>query len=49
MFDFERFCADNRYEHARLLPDGRILAVSHMTFGNYRLVIGDEYQVLDGY
>jgi hypothetical protein len=49
VFDFERFCADNGYEHARLLPDGRVLAVSSMTFGNYRLVVGDAYQVLDGY
>jgi hypothetical protein len=49
MMDIEAFKAENSYSYARVLPDGRILAVAEMTFGNYRLVIGTEQLLLDGY
>ena len=49
VFDLEEFRTANGYCHARLLSSGKVLAVSRMTFGNYRLVTGTEHQVLDGY
>jgi len=40
---------NNRYHMAKELPDGRIVAISRMTFGKWRLLIGTYDWVDDGY
>lgn len=47
--EFEAWKDANGYEHARVLADGRILAVTPQTFGKFRLNVGSLDEIFDGY
>lgn len=39
----------NGYEYEKYLPDGRLVAVAELTFYRGRIVIGDDYNVDNGW
>lgn len=39
----------NGYKHEKYLPDGRLVAVAELTYSRGRIVIGDDYNVANGW
>lgn len=47
--DLAVWAASNGYVDVKRLPDGRLAAISPLTFGRARINVGDLHTVRDGY